>query len=295
MVEKAFAKLNLALNIVGKKEDGFHEIETIMLPLQLHDSIEIDIVTRKNSDDDFVICDDYRVGISKYNLCHKAINVARAKWGFAQRFDVNIYKNIFLQSGLGGGSADAAAVIRGIIKLLNIKATKEEIIEVAHSIGSDVPFMVYNQPAIVTGIGDKISNFEFSGKYKDYYILLVKPNEGISTTSVYSEYDKDEQAHFDVEAIKKALIEGSETLPALIGNSLEIPAFKILPKLTELKNKLLGKGFEMVFMTGGGSCLVAMTPNKKLAKKVEKEFFLDPDYQTELTKFLGANKISCWF
>ena len=109
MIKKAHAKLNLALNIVGLRPDGYHDIETIMLPLDLHDSIELNIASNRSADD-FVVCDNYNVGISKYNLCHKAINIARQKWGFKQHFDIFIHKNIFLQSGLGGGSADAAVV-----------------------------------------------------------------------------------------------------------------------------------------------------------------------------------------
>jgi 4-diphosphocytidyl-2C-methyl-D-erythritol kinase len=283
MIEKAYAKMNLALNIVDKRIDGYHDIETIMLPLELHDSIEVSITT--HSLDDFVTCDNYNVGISKYNLCHKAIAVAREKWGFDKYFDVFIHKNIFLQSGLGGGSGDAAAVLRCIVRMLNLKVSEAEIMETAKNVGSDVPFMVMDKPAIVGGIGEKVNYFDFNSKYRNYYILLVKPQQGISTTEVYNKYEECEKVHFDIQKVQKALIDGDPNLPQYIGNSLEIPAFAILPELVELKKSLVDHGFEMVFMTGGGSCMVAMTDNKRLAKKTLKEYYLDKRYETELTTF----------
>jgi 4-diphosphocytidyl-2-C-methyl-D-erythritol kinase len=284
MIKKAHAKLNLALNIVGLRPDGYHDIETIMLPLDLHDSIELNIASNRSADD-FVVCDNYNVGISKYNLCHKAINIARQKWGFKQHFDIFIHKNIFLQSGLGGGSADAAVVLKSIVKILNIKTTNEELIEVARQIGSDVPFMLFNKPAVVSGVGEHIEYFDFDNKYRNYYILLVKPLAGLSTTAVYTEYEKCEKKFYDIKACKEAFIKG-EPIKDLIGNSLENPAFSLLPELAELKKSLVEYGFELVFMTGGGSCMVAMTDNKHLANKALKHYFMDKEhYEAELTGF----------
>ena len=290
MLEKAYAKMNLSLNIVEKRLDGYHSIETIILPLDLHDSIEIDLV-KNRKDDDFIVCDDYNVGISKYNLCHKAINVARQHWGFKDHFDVSIHKNIFLQSGLGGGSADAAAVLRCVVKLLNIKSNKAEMIEVAKLVGADVPFMLFNKPSLVCGVGETLTPIKLHDIFREYFILLVKPIEGLSTTEVYTEFDKVEQKHFDIGEIQKALANGNEEiLPSLIGNSLETSAFELLPKLKDLKKDLVSRGFELVFMTGGGSCMVAMTKNKKLAKKTLKEYYLDHSYDAEITNILKPKK-----
>jgi 4-diphosphocytidyl-2-C-methyl-D-erythritol kinase len=285
MIKKAHAKLNLTLNIVDKRPDGYHNIETIMFPLELHDSIEINVLNGKNLDD-FVVCDNYNVGISKYNLCHKAINVARQKWGFKQHFDIFIHKNIFLQSGLGGGSADAAAVLKAIVKLLNIKCTNEELIDVARQVGSDVPFMLFNKPALVSGIGEKIEYFTYNHCFDNYYVLLVKPLAGLSTTEVYTEYENCEKKYFDVPAAEKACANGDlNKLHEVMGNSLENSAFKLLPVLNDIKKSLTDDGFEFVFMTGGGSTMVGLTTNKRLANKCLKKYYLDKKYETELTTF----------
>lgn len=290
MVEKAYAKINLALNVKDKREDGYHDIESIMLPLELHDSIELEISTNR-TDDDFIVCDNYKVGISKYNLCHKAIQLAREKWKFKERFDVSIHKNIFLQSGLGGGSADAACVLRSVIKMLKLKVKNEELIEVASKIGADVPFMLFNKPSLVTGIGDVIAPFEFNSTYKDYYVLLCKPLDGISTTNIYNKYDElKDKKHYDINKIMTSLLNGDENLSKELGNSLEDAGIAIVPQIKEIKDMLIEKGFDMAFMTGGGSCVVGLTKNKKLAKKVLKEYYIDPNFECELTTFLKAKK-----
>jgi len=292
MIKKAYAKLNLALNIVDLRPDGYHNIETIMLPLELHDSIEINVAPNR-SVDDFVVCDNYNVGISKYNLCHKAINIARQQWKFRQHFDIFIHKNIFLQSGLGGGSADAAAVLKAIVKILNLKVTNDELIAVARQVGSDVPFMLFNKPAVISGVGDHIEYFDFNNKYNNYYVLLVKPLAGLSTTAVYSEYEKCEKIFFQINACKEAFVKG-ENFKGLMGNSLEAPAFALLPELVDLKKSLEEYGFEYVFMTGGGSCMVALTDNKRLANKALKRYYTDKEhYEAELTAFYKKKDKKC--
>lgn len=293
MIEKAYAKINLLLNVCNKREDGFHDIQSIMLPLWLHDTLEIEILKDSRSEDDFVVCDNYKVGISKYNLCHKAIAVARKKWNFKEHFNIFIHKNIFLQSGLGGGSADAAAVVRSILELLKIKASKQEIIEVAREIGSDVPFAMFNNPSVVTGVGNELDKFDFNSKYLDYYIVLLKPEAGISTTQIYEKFDElNNPNKYDYKKALNALISGDDDLKNYIGNSLEDAAYLIIPELEDLKKQLINSGFEMVFMTGGGSCLVGLTPNKKLAKKTEKLYWDNPKYECIFTTFL-KNKDQC--
>lgn len=290
MIEKAYAKINLALNVKDKRTDGFHNIESVMLPLKLHDSIEIELRDGKNGDD-FIVCDNFKVGIAKYNLCHRAIEVARSMWGFKESFDIKIHKSIFLQSGLGGGSSDAAVVLKAITKLLKIKVKDEELIEAALKIGSDVPYMLFNKPSLVTGVGNKIQNIEIAESFYGYYVLLCKPTEGISTTRIYSEYDQmEDKEHFDINKVVEHIKTDDSELKSCIGNSLEKAGYYIVPEIKNIKKSLLERGFDMVFMTGGGSCVVGLTKNKKLAKKTFKEYYVNPNYEAELTRFLDINK-----
>lgn len=287
MIEKAFAKINLALNVVSKRKDNYHNIETVMVPIQFHDSVEVEIVTNTRQEDDYIICDDFNVAIVKYNLCHKAIDIARKYWKFKEHFNVKIHKNIFLRSGLGGGSADAAAVIRAIISLLKLKVTDSEIITVCNEIGSDVPFMFYHKPAIVSGVGEIVNHFEWNGQFKNLNVLLVKPKDGISTTEVYEKYDSIKNPeHCDVNKFLKYFLNDDYECIKYRCNSLEKPGIKILPEVSKIKEMLIEQGIDFSFMTGGGSCVVGLTDNKKLAKKIFKNLYYNSNYEVELTKFL---------
>lgn len=286
MIEFAHAKINLALNVLNKREDGYHNIESIMFPIELHDTIEIEVAKRQGAITDSITCDNYSVGISKYNLCHKAIDEARKKWGFKQFFDVNIHKNIFLQSGLGGGSSDAVAVIRALLKILKIKAKEKDILEVCLNIGSDLPFMYYRTPALVEGRGEKITPIKVNEEFLNYNIVLIKPKEGISTTRIYGEYDDfKEKEQCDIKKVVKSLEEGTDEFKNIIVNGLEKPGYIIVPEIKNIVNNLKEKGFDAVFMTGGGSCVVGLSKNKHLCMKTLKEYYKKKEHQIEITKF----------
>lgn len=281
MIEKAYAKVNLALNVFDKNENNYHDLESIMLPLQLHDTIDISILPPENTDD-FITCDDYSLKVVKYNLCHKAIDVCRRKWNFKEKFRVVIHKRIFIQSGLGGGSADAAATIRGIIKLLKLNPTDQELTEIGIELGSDVPFCLFSRPAVVSQIGQKLNFFEHK---RDDYVLIVKFPIGLSTQEVFEESDKHQLDSCNLDDVKKDFIEDNSYLKNVAVNALQKVSFFMLPELEKLYNMLKEENFDFVQMTGSGSAIFCLTKNKKLANKMEEKYF-KKGYQVELTKFL---------
>ncbi len=281
MIEKAYAKINLSLNVFSKRDDGYHNLKMIMVPLELHDSLEISIL---NSPDDYITCDDFSLAINKYNLCHKMIDLAREKWGFKEHFRIHIHKNIFLQAGLGGGSADAAATLRGIVKILKIKTTEEELIEMASSIGSDVPWAMYNEPSIVESKGEILKPFENKNKY---VVLLVKPKQGLSTQLVFHKCDElGYEPKDNIEEVKDALVNKDlEYLSKVVNNSLEEAAFELLPEVKTIKESLINDGMPLVMMTGAGSTVFALTNNIKQAKIMLVKYS-KKGYEVELTKML---------
>lgn len=281
MIEKAHAKINLGLNVLDKRSDGYHNLETIMLPLELHDTLDISLLPFTSSDD-FVTCDEYSLKITKYNLCHKAIDVMRKRYQFDRKLSIEIHKNIFVQSGLGGGSADAAATIRGIIKLFKLNVNAEELKEIAIEIGSDVPFSIFDKPAIVTSKGENVEFFEHS---RDDYVLIIKPKAGLSTEEVFRESDKFTLEHCNLEKVLNDFVTDEEVLSNECINALEIPAFSLLPELKILKENLDKEGFDFVSMTGAGSAIFCLTKEKRLAKHIEEKYF-KLGYEVELTTFL---------
>lgn len=282
MIVKAYAKINLSLDCLGLREDGYHNLKSIVLPIELHDTLEITKLS-KNSLDDFVVCDDFSLRISKYNLVHKMIEACRERWGFEEHFNVEIHKNIFLQAGLGGGSADAAAALRGLIKLLKVNPSEEEIKEICSSIGSDVYVQYHNKPAIIEDKGDKITFIDIP---RSYYVLLVKPIFGSSTKQVFEEADNHDLVHGDVNKVLETFQKGDliET-GKLVFNSLFMIASNLQPSIIEAYNDTKEYGFEIVDMSGSGSTIYAISENVKLLKKAEKELYFK-GYHTELTKLI---------
>ncbi|HKL73068.1 MAG TPA: 4-(cytidine 5'-diphospho)-2-C-methyl-D-erythritol kinase [Candidatus Onthovivens sp.] len=285
MIEKAYAKINLTLNVIGQREDGYHDLETVMLPLLLHDSINITI-SKQRSDFDFVVCDDFVFKITKYNLCHKMLNACRKKWDIKETFSVILHKNIFIQAGLGGGSADAAAVLRAVIKLMHITDyTDEDIKELCESCGSDVYFQYYNQTALVEGKGDRVTFITTPFKP---YVLLVKPEDGTSTADIFLKFsDYGDFADYPATKVKEYIGSniGLKELQPLIHNSLLETATSYVPTINVILEQLKEFGFECYNMCGSGSCCFALTHDKKFLKKAYK-YFSKLGYDVEMTKVI---------
>ncbi|MCH5180593.1 MAG: 4-(cytidine 5'-diphospho)-2-C-methyl-D-erythritol kinase [Erysipelotrichales bacterium] len=264
MIIKAHAKINLAINVVGKKEDGYHDLDMVMVPVELHDSIHIEVLP--SNFETYVTCDDFSLEVNEYNLCSITIRKMKEKYNINKSFRVHIHKNIPIGAGLGGGSSNAAAVINAIKTLLKLDIPYEEEIELAKSIGADVPFFLKNNPARVEGIGEKLTPIKIKNKY---YVLLIKPKNGLSTKDVYAKYDEvGSDNHADVDSLIKALENGDE-LKEFMGNDLEKASITMLPVIQDIKKLLLDDGFENVLMSGSGSSVFAISTNRTM---VEKEY-----------------------
>lgn len=284
MIEKAYAKLNLSLDCISKREDGYHELKSAVVVLDFHDTLVISTLS-KNTPDDFVTCDDYSLRISKANLVHKVIDICRERWGFSEHFRVQIHKNIYIQAGLGGGSADAAAMFRGLIKILKKEVSDEEIKEICDLIGSDVYFQFYNKAGIVKGKGDIIEPFEHDSTF---YCLLVRPHNGNSTLEIFKESDKFDLVHGNIEEVVEAFKNKDlKKLQDVSFNSLYDVAVSKTPQIKEIKDKLVEFGFECVGMTGSGSALYALSNNKKEMHKASK-YFYHLGLQTDICKIFPS-------
>ena len=277
---KSYAKINICLNVVGKREDGYHELDMIILPLKLHDSI---LMTElKNATDHFVTIDDFSLGLFKYNIATATIEKMQKAYNFAEKFRITIHKNIPMQSGLGGGSSNSGTVINAVNEYCKLGMTDEDKIKIATGLGADVPFFVFNKPARCRGIGEKL---DFINVKNDYYALIVKPAQGCSTQQVYEVSDTMDLPVGDVEKVREALETGNDDLLAeSIFNALEQPAISIVPEIQVIKNKLYAAGLKIVQMTGSGSAVFALSTDKKLIKNAAR--ILEDQYLVEETKVI---------
>ncbi len=265
---KSHAKINLSLKVLGTREDGYHELEMVNLPLELHDVIEISTLPYYN--ETFITCDDLRLSGLKTNLCKRAVDEMREVYHFPQNFMIHIHKEIPFAAGLGGGSSNAAAVMLALNKMLKLGATNEELAKIGVKIGADVPFFFANKPAKVYGIGEKM---ELIPVKKSYYCLIIKPQEGLSTKDVYDVCDKFQRYNIDTEKVIKGLAEDDQLAIAKgMGNDLLAPAESLLPVVGELFASLQHDGFAMSGMSGSGSALFALTEDAHKAKEAFKKY-----------------------
>lgn len=277
---KSYAKINISLRVVSKRTDGYHELDSLMLPIELHDSIIIS--TLQNSYDNFVTVDDFSNGLIHYNLASTGINVLAKKYGFSTKFRVYIHKVIPMQAGLGGGSSNAAFTMKAVCQMLKLNATDEELMEMAAPFGADIPFFIKCKPSRAKGIGEILEPIEIKN---NYHCLIVKPTLGCSTKEVFAIADKKEYKPVDIDTVVKALKEGDDDLLAeSIGNSLEDAAISLVPEIAQIKESLKALGLKIVLMSGSGSTVFALSTDQSLIKKAAKQ--LEDKYLVEVTKVL---------
>ena len=279
---KAYAKINLALNIKGILEDGYHEIDTVILPINLHDTLEISIFpnTVKES---FITCDAFDFNESKNNICQNAIQALRERCGFKEHFRIHIYKRIPVAGGLAGGSADAAALLKAINRILKLGLSLDELAEIGAKLGSDVPFCVYNQAARCYNKGEKMQFID--SKFRNY-VLIVKPGSGLKTENVYKKCDEFEHKNCDIDELIEGLEnDGRDKILKNMHNDLYAASNALLPEIGELIGYFKSLGFTYSQMTGSGSCIYILNDTSRPLYKVMKELTAK-GYSCELTKII---------
>ncbi len=267
---KAYAKINLALNVYDRKEDGYHNIDMVTIPLDLHDIIELELLPKGY--ESYITSDDDSLPTDESNLSNKAFRKMKEKFHIDKNVLIHIYKRIPMCAGLGGGSADAAAVINATLKAIKLKPSQEDLISLASSIGADVSFCLYNKPARCRGIGEKL---DFITLKKRYHVLLIKPNEGVSTALAYQTFDELETKPqlSNIERLIEGLKIGDEKIIAEeMKNSLQECAIKIVPEINNIIDTLKKDGFPLTMMSGSGSTVFCMSLNHHAILEEYKKF-----------------------
>lgn len=279
---KSYAKINISLLVKNKKEDGYHELDSIMVPIELHDSIVISrLYNRKDS---FVTVDDFSNGLIHYNLAGTAIKTLEKKYNIEQNFRIYIHKVIPMQAGLGGGSSNAAFTLKAVNQILKLNASDEELIELATPLGADIPFFIKCQPSRCGGIGEKIQPIEIKNNYS---VLIVKPTEGCSTKECFKVADNKPYPDVDIDSVVEALRDGDDNKLAMcMGNSLQPAAIKLVPEIQTIIDYLKEQGLKLVMMSGSGSAVFALSTNRAHLKRVAKQIDADNKWFCELTRII---------
>ncbi|MBP1950455.1 4-(cytidine 5'-diphospho)-2-C-methyl-D-erythritol kinase [Virgibacillus litoralis] len=263
LFERAPAKINLSLDVLGKRNDGYHEVEMIMTAVDLADRVELYSVYGDMIE---VSADNQYVPNDERNLAYKAALAFKNKYQIHYGVRIEIEKNIPVSAGLGGGSSDAAAVLRGLNRMWSVGASLQELAELGADIGSDVPFCIYSTTAIGTGHGEKIRELAAP---PPCFVILAKPNIGISTRNIFQKVNIEEIIHPDTNEIIRALEEKNfSNLCANIGNALETVTFSLCPNVQHIKEKMVQAGASGVLMSGSGPTVAGLVEHYSKAKRI---------------------------
>lgn len=266
---RAHAKINLYLNVVGKREDGYHNLETIFHSIALHDDV---IIRKQDTKQITVHCEHPAVPSDTSNLAYRAAECLSDAVDGIGGISIEIHKRIPIAAGLAGGSANAAAVLHGVNELFQLGFTQEALTRLGAQLGADVPFCLHGGAAFGTGIGDQLTPLPV---LPDLPLLLLNPGIEISTAAVFKKLNFSLTKRENAGIIIKTYIEKGDVLGIAEGlyNLLEVPVFAQYPEIAALKTELSTQtGCRGALMSGSGATLFAVMQDSESAHRSESHF-----------------------
>ncbi|MGI2297440.1 4-(cytidine 5'-diphospho)-2-C-methyl-D-erythritol kinase [Paenibacillus sp. GXUN7292] len=246
--EKAPAKINLLLDVLRKREDGYHEVEMIMTMVDLADRLEMEPLSR----DTIIISSQVGyIPLDEKNLAFQAARLIKERYNVRQGVYIHLDKKIPVAAGLAGGSSDAAATLRGLNRLWGLNIPEQELCQLGAELGSDVPFCVTGGTAIARGRGEQLEPIH---QPPQCWVVLAKPPINVSTADVYGKFRVEHiKQHPSIAAMNAALASGSfAQMCAQLGNVLESVTLNMYPEVLQLKESMLKLGADGVLMSGSG-------------------------------------------
>jgi len=256
MLTRPIAKINLGLNVVEKRPDGYHNLETVFYPVQIEDALEVypmDPEFPSEYDCDLKVTNITIDGDEQRNLVVRAYNLLKADFPTLPRIHAHLYKGIPTQAGMGGGSSDCGFMITLLNDMFKLGLTQQQMIDYAARLGADCAFFIFNRPCYAEGIGEKLQPIDLD--LKGWYLSLVRPDIPVSTREAFAlimphhpEVNCREVVKQPVESWRDALV-----------NDFESSVFAVHPELGAVKDRLYDLGATYAAMSGSGSTLFALS------------------------------------
>ena len=268
---KAYGKVNISLDVVGKREDGYHLLSIIMQNIDLYDEIEVE----KQECGIILECNKSYVPVDNRNLAYKAAEIFKERYDIVDGVKINIEKNIPVSAGLAGGSTDAAAVLKVMNKLFNVNATEEELMELGLKLGADIPYCIHGGTALCEGIGEIITPIK---PFRDKIVVLVKPAFGVSTKEVYKNFnlEKVKQHPKTAEIINAIENDDLNFVASNMKNLLENVTLRKHKILIKIKEEMNACGAINSMMSGSGPTVFAffddMLKAQRCFEKMKKKY-----------------------
>ncbi len=278
----AFAKINLCLNVMGRRPDGYHELRTVFQAISLHDTLEVSLIRRPEITFE---TDDPALPLGRENLVHRAIEAIGCEIGFRAGVCARLEKRIPAARGLGGGSSDAAAAIIAMLRLTKKRVPLERVTEIAAGLGADVPFFLFGGRAAAVNRGDEIYPL---GDAPKRTIVVVSPRDiGVSTKDAYQWVSAELTNRPKPPSIWKFCALCWSRQEAGISNDFEAPVFSRHPRLREIRDGLLKSGAAAAALAGSGSAVFGVFRNPAQARRAARNF---PEDTTFVAETLGREK-----
>ncbi|MBQ4530959.1 MAG: 4-(cytidine 5'-diphospho)-2-C-methyl-D-erythritol kinase [Lachnospiraceae bacterium] len=283
---KALAKINLSLDVVRKREDGYHEVRMIMQTINLYDKLEI----RKSDEKGIHVTTNISfLPTNENNLVYKAAKLLIEEFGIEEGVSIHLYKYIPVAAGMAGGSSDAAAVLYGMNKLFNLKLSKQDLMERGVKLGADVPYCIMRGTALAEGIGEKLTKLPPA---PECFVIIAKPGISVSTKFVYENLHANELTyHPDIDGMIEEIKQGSlEGVAEKMGNVLETVTIKEYPVIEKIKDTMKENGAINAMMSGSGPTVFGLFKTEEEAKKAYAVLEKDKDVKKLYITTMFNNK-----
>lgn len=260
---QAFAKINLGLDVLGKREDGYHEVRMIMQTIRMYDQLDM----RKSVEPGIHLTTNKKyIPVDENNLVWRAVKLMMDTCGIIEGVSIHLHKVIPVAAGMAGGSSDAAATLVGMNRLFHCGLSKEKLMELGVQIGADVPYCVLRGTALAEGIGEKLTVLP---PMPDCWILIGKPGISVSTKYVYTTLDLNtDTVHPDIDGMKKALEDGNlYGITERMGNVLQDVTIPAYPEVERIKEQMKTLGAVNAMMSGSGPTVFGIFDNEEKAQK----------------------------
>lgn len=287
VVIKAMAKVNLGLDVLRRRENGYHDVKMIMQTVNIYDTLTLS----KKEDAQIVITTNTgELPLNEDNLIYKAAKLLFERTGKEAGVSIHLDKQIPIAAGMAGGSTDAAATLLGLNELYDLGLNKEELAEIGVKIGADVPYCIYGGTCLSEGIGEVLTKLPDT---PDCYVVVAKPGIGVSTKYVYENlHIETVKDHPDIDGMIEAIREGSlDGVVKKMENVLETVTIKRYPEIETMKNCLMENGAENALMSGSGPTVFGIFKEENIAKhalfKLEETGLVKQGFVTTLAKETG--------
>ncbi|WP_438775766.1 4-(cytidine 5'-diphospho)-2-C-methyl-D-erythritol kinase [Enterococcus sp. DIV0170] len=263
IMEKAPAKINLGLDILGKRPDGLHELAMVMASIDLADRLYLEEIP-----EDKIIIETNKAFLptDKKNHVYEALELVKERFEIKKGLRVKIHKEIPVAAGLGGGSTDSAAALRAVNRLWDLGLSIEEIASLGAEVGSDVPYCVYGQTSLVEGFGEKVTPI---APMPQCWVVVVKPRMSVSTRTIFAQIVMEDLYHPDIAALVSAIEANDyQKMTENLGNSMEVVTIRKHPVIQQLKDRMLKYGADAAMMSGSGPTVYALCHKYSRAKHV---------------------------